>query len=36
LESRYLVEKLNAQSSTNQTCSLFSLCDVIANSLPVN
>ena len=36
LESRYLAEKVTAQSSTDQTCSLFSLCDVIANSLPVN
>ena len=36
LESRYLAEKVTAQSSTDQTCSLFSLCEVIANSLPVN
>ena len=36
LESRYLAEKVTAQSSTDQTCSLFSLCDAIANSLPVN
>ena len=36
LEQRYLSEKISSQSSTSQTCSLFSLCDAITNSLPVN
>jgi hypothetical protein len=36
LEARYLSEKVTAQSSTGETCSLFFLCEIIANSLPVN
>jgi hypothetical protein len=36
LEASYLSEKMNAQASTGQTCSLFSLCDTIAISLRVN
>ena len=36
LEARYLSERVNAQSSSGQTCNLFSLCDLIKNSLPTN
>jgi outer membrane protein TolC len=36
LEARYLSEKVTAQSSTGETCSLFFLCEIIANSLPLN
>ena len=36
LEARYLSERVNAQSSSGQTCRLFSLCDAIKASLPKN
>jgi outer membrane protein TolC len=36
LKARYLREKVNAESVTGQTCSLFSLCGKIKNSLPTN
>ena len=36
LKARYSREKVNAESVTGQTCSLFSLCDLIKNSLPTN
>ena len=36
LKARYLREKVNAESVTGKTCSLFSLCDNIKNSLPTN
>ena len=36
LKARYLREKVNAESTTGQTCSLFSLCSKIQNSLPAN
>ena len=36
LKARYLREKVNAEAVTGQTCSLFSLCDTIKNSLPTN
>ena len=36
LKARYLREKVNAESSTGQTCSLFSLCSKIQNSLRTN
>jgi len=36
LEARYLSERVNAQSSSGQTCRLFSLCDTIKSSLPKN
>ena len=36
LEARYLSERVNAQSSSGQTCRLLSLCDTITASLPKN
>ena len=36
LKARYSREKVNAESVTGQTCSLFSLCGTIKNSLPTN
>ena len=36
LKARYLREKVNSEAVTGQTCSLFSLCDTIKNSLPTN
>ena len=36
LEARYLSERVNAQSSSGQTCWLFSMCDTIKASLPKN
>ena len=36
LKARYSREKVQAESVTGQTCSLFSLCGTIKNSLPTN